>query len=246
MMKMLIKLDEEKIEREGEYDLKKIKNFINGEISRMGIYKDEEGLYTNGNFVTFGSMVLVLSETDWFMDNATEWLWYDSEGQADPNAYGVEDLLEHYKKRRRRSMLLESKNYIKQKRAINFDLGIEKLMAFYSKTNPKGAYKDIYNYFIQNGFEYRQGYGYCSKIKLTNSETLDIVNRMFKEMPWLDECSEKIDATNIGEVYDIKNLRAMEQRAYFYAKCIKASPLFSSLWKKIKRYWQKRMLPNRI
>ena len=106
-------------------------------------------------------------------------------------------------------MLLESKNDRKQKRAINVDLSIKKLMAFYSETNPKGAYKDIYNYFIQNGFEHRQGSGYCSKIKLTNSETLDIVNRMFKEMPWLAECSNKIDVTNMGEIYDIKNLRAM-------------------------------------
>lgn len=106
-------------------------------------------------------------------------------------------------------MLLENRNDIKQRRAINFDLSIEKLMAFYSKTNPKGAYKDIYNYFIQNGFEHRQGSGYCSRAKLTNGETLDIVNRMFKEMPWLDECSKKIDVTNIGEIYDIKDLRAM-------------------------------------
>ena len=83
-------------------------------------------------------------------------------------------------------MLLENKNDIKQRRAINFDLSIKKLMAFYSKTNPKGAYKEIYNYFIQNGFEHRQGSGYCSKNKLTNGETLDIVNRMFKEMPWLE------------------------------------------------------------
>lgn len=50
-------------------------------------------------------------------------------------------------------MPLRDKNNIKQKRAINFDLSIKKLMTFYSKTNPKGAYKDIYNYFVQNGFE---------------------------------------------------------------------------------------------
>ena len=102
MMKMLIKFDEEKIEREGEYDLEKMEEFLNKDFSEMGIYKDEEGLYTNGDFVTFGSMVLVLSEADWFMDNATEWLWYDSAGQADPNVYGVEDLLEHYREKRQK------------------------------------------------------------------------------------------------------------------------------------------------
>lgn len=100
MMKMLIKFDEEKIEREGEYDLEKIEEFLNKEFSEMGIYKDEEGLYTNGNFVTFGSMIMALSKMDWFLDNATEWLWYDSAGQADPDTYGVEELLEHYRRKR--------------------------------------------------------------------------------------------------------------------------------------------------
>lgn len=109
-------------------------------------------------------------------------------------------------------MSLTNKNNIKERRAINFDLSIKKLMAFYSKTNPKGAYKEIYNYFIQNGFEHRQGSGYCSKKELTNRETLDIIENMFDKMPWLDECSKKIDVTNIGEIYDIKNLRAMGKK----------------------------------
>lgn len=132
-------------------------------------------------------------------------------------------------------MLLDNKNDIKQRRAINFDLSIEKLMAFYSETNPKGAYKDIYNYFIQNGFEHRQGSGYCSKIKLTNSETLDIVNRMFKEMPWLDECSKKIDVTNIGEIYDIKELRSMDMQYNCSQKDIKKSQVHKNKPSVLKR-----------
>ena len=100
MMKMLIKFDEEKIEREGEYDLEKIEKLLNDEFAKRGIHKDEEGFYVDGNFVTFGSMILGLSKMDWFLDNAAEWLWYDSEGQIDPNAYGVEELLEHYRRKR--------------------------------------------------------------------------------------------------------------------------------------------------
>ena len=53
-------------------------------------------------------------------------------------------------------MSLKNENDIKQRRAINFDLSIEKLVAFYSETNPKGAYKEIYNYLTRNGFEHRQ------------------------------------------------------------------------------------------
>lgn len=109
-------------------------------------------------------------------------------------------------------MLLENKNDIKERRAINFDLSVKKLMAFYSETNPKGAYKDIYNFFIRNGFEHRQGSGYCSKLELTNREILNIIDNMFDKMPWLDECSKKVDVTNIGKIYDIKKLRAMDKQ----------------------------------
>lgn len=100
MMKMLIKFDEEKIEHEGEHDLKKMEKFLNDEFAKRGIYKDDEGLYVGGDFSTFGSMIWSLSEMDWFLDNASKWVWYDSEGQADSNVYGEEELLEHYKRKR--------------------------------------------------------------------------------------------------------------------------------------------------
>lgn len=99
MMKMLIKLDEEKIEREGKYDLEKINKIIYKEFSEMGITKDESGLFVNGDFGAFGSMIFALKKADWFLPNVSEWLWYDSGTIEDPEPedYIVMDLAEHYR-----------------------------------------------------------------------------------------------------------------------------------------------------
>ena len=98
-----------------------------------------------------------------------------------------------------------SKNHT-ARRAINFDLNINALKENYSVTNPKGAYKEIRSFFEKNGFSHRQGSGYCSRNKLTDMELFEVMQKMFKTLPWLDVCSTKIDATDIGKVYDIKEL----------------------------------------
>lgn len=76
MMKMLIKMDSNKIEREGKYDLAKIDDYLDEEFLREGMHKDEDGFYVGGNFFTYGSMILALSKADWFIDNVLEWIWY--------------------------------------------------------------------------------------------------------------------------------------------------------------------------
>lgn len=108
MMKMLIKFDNEKVEREGKYDLEKMNRIIDEEFASMGVTKDKDGLYVNGDFGSFGSMIFALQKLDWFMDNIVEWLWYDSDGKPDPEDYSVEDLATHYLEERRRE---RGKNY---------------------------------------------------------------------------------------------------------------------------------------
>lgn len=102
----------------------------------------------------------------------------------------------------------------KHMRAINFDLSIVALAEHYSRSNPKGAYKDINAFFKKNGFEHRQGSGYCSNKELSDLEVICVIDEMFKAMPWLDECSKKIDVTSIDSIYDVKELRSFrEQRS---------------------------------
>lgn len=92
------------------------------------------------------------------------------------------------------------------RRAINFDLNIEALRENYSVTNPKGAYREIRSFLEKNGFFHRQGSGYCSKDRITDTELVKVMTEMFKTFPWLEACTKKIDATDIGKIYDIKEL----------------------------------------
>ncbi len=78
MMKMLITLNEEKILREGKYDIDKINQYLSNSFAKRGMMNDENDWYTNGIFTTCGSLILKLSQTDWFMDNILDWLWYDT------------------------------------------------------------------------------------------------------------------------------------------------------------------------
>lgn len=92
------------------------------------------------------------------------------------------------------------------RRAVNFDLNIEALRENYSETNLRGAYKEIRSFFEKNGFFHRQGSGYCSKDTMTDAELFKTMQKMFKTFPWLDACSKKIDATDIGTIHDVKEL----------------------------------------
>ena len=94
MMKMLINLDEDKIISEGKYDINKIKDYLNKSFAKRGMVTSEDNWYINGNFTTCGSLIITLSQKEWFMDNLIDWLWYDSSDSS------TEDLKAHYCKER--------------------------------------------------------------------------------------------------------------------------------------------------
>lgn len=90
--------------------------------------------------------------------------------------------------------------------AINFDLKIVNLERYYSKTNPKGAYKEIASYMKSNGFSHRQWSGYISDKTMTRTELVDFTEKIHKHFPWLIKCEEKLDATVITGIFDIKQM----------------------------------------
>lgn len=92
MMKMLVVMNEDKILREGRYDLNKINAYLEKLFSKRGMTRVEDNWYGNGNFTTCGSLIVKLSSTEWFMDNIEQWLWYDTEDRS------MEDLKAHYSK----------------------------------------------------------------------------------------------------------------------------------------------------
>lgn len=90
MMKMLVKLDTEKIAKEGKYDVNKINAYLIDTFAKKGMKKDSDNWFINGNFTTCGSLIIKLSKADWFRNNVIEWLWYDTDDSS------VEDLKAHY------------------------------------------------------------------------------------------------------------------------------------------------------
>lgn len=92
MMKMLIELDENKIMSDGKYDLDKINSYLSKAFAKRNMQKESSNWYTNGNFTNCGSLILTLSQKDWFIENVKQWLWYDEDDDS------IEDLKAHYKK----------------------------------------------------------------------------------------------------------------------------------------------------
>ena len=101
----------------------------------------------------------------------------------------------------------------KRRYAINFDLKIAGLEKYYSKRNPKGAYKEISRYMSAQGFTHRQWSGYISEKTMTRTELVDFTTALHKKFPWLINCEENLDATVITSIFDIKQMiiDAMEE-----------------------------------
>lgn len=88
------------------------------------------------------------------------------------------------------------------KKAINFDLSQASLKKYYPNKSISQAYYDIAKEMEILGFEHRQYSGYVSKESLTPFQLKDLLNILVKELPWLPDCVEKFDITNIGRQYD--------------------------------------------
>lgn len=94
--------------------------------------------------------------------------------------------------------------------AINFDLSIRKLQQYFSQEHPKSAYGVIAKYMREYDFEHRQYSGYISNKPITQAELIDIVWEIHQKLPWLYECENRMDATVITRVFDMKEILANE------------------------------------
>ncbi len=105
MLKMVIRMDDDKINIEKKYRVKGIYNTIdsifikNGlprveDVSGALVYRDSGGAKDGRRF---GRIVNTLKRREWFMDNVSVWLFYDSNDSDDPAAFNEKDLLRHYR-----------------------------------------------------------------------------------------------------------------------------------------------------
>ena len=107
MLKMVIRIDENKVLTEKKYRLDGIYSTINCAFMRRGFKrqaseKDALVYCSNGkasDFASFGIIVNTLKRETWFLENITEWSLYESEDSDNPDDFSVEDLLARYRKK---------------------------------------------------------------------------------------------------------------------------------------------------
>lgn len=107
MLKLEIKLDENKINREQRYSVASIYQTLEKAFSSYHLKKDRapDGtivFYGSGNtrdYGAFGCIITSLKEKSWFMDYVIKWIWYNSDDGENDNDFIVEDVLYHYTKR---------------------------------------------------------------------------------------------------------------------------------------------------
>lgn len=105
MLKMVIWMDENKINTEKIYPLEGIYSTIDRAFSSVGLMREDnqtgELVYRDvgraQDFSLFGRIVNAFKKQDWFMDNVSVWQLCESDDFDDSLELNEEDLLEHYR-----------------------------------------------------------------------------------------------------------------------------------------------------
>ena len=103
MIKMIIKMDDDKISKEGKYSIDQVYAAIDRIFTEKGMRKTaiDGGVEYSGHerptdFAYFGRIMTGLKKQPWFMNNASTWLWCSNDDVDDPADFSEEDLLSHY------------------------------------------------------------------------------------------------------------------------------------------------------
>ncbi len=103
MIKMIIKMNEEKIAASNEYTVDRVYEALDRIFTTKGMDKREtdRGIEYYGHenptdFAYFGKIMLGLKKQTWFMDNAQTWVYCNSDDSDNPDEFNEEDLLAHY------------------------------------------------------------------------------------------------------------------------------------------------------
>lgn len=91
-------MDEDKIIREGKYDLDDVRKAIDEQYINRGLRKTGDGFYqqtTKDDFCELMSATFRLIKQDWFRKYVTECKWYNSDDKNNPEDYDIEDFIEY-------------------------------------------------------------------------------------------------------------------------------------------------------
>lgn len=74
------------------------------------------------------------------------------------------------------------------------------------------AYYDMKTFFFKHNFIHKQGSGYVSKEKLNSQDVFLLIDDLCSEFPWIIECVEEFDVTNVGTQYGlVEGIRAAKE-----------------------------------
>ena len=104
MIRIEIKLDNEKIRDEGFYTSDAIFNAVDEVFAKYCLSKsiEQDGSITYSgtgaatDFGAFASVILFLKDREWFIPYVERWLWYNSADGSSEGDFVVEDILAHY------------------------------------------------------------------------------------------------------------------------------------------------------
>lgn len=86
---------------------------------------------------------------------------------------------------------------------ITFDLNTNALKKYFIPYNK--AYTELKKFFKEMNFHHRQGSVYCSNNVINNYTVLSIINNLIKKFPWMLECLNEMDVTNVGDLHRVTN-----------------------------------------
>lgn len=92
----------------------------------------------------------------------------------------------------------------KIRKAINFDLSTLELKKHFKDT--REPYGNIKKFMLDNGFEHKQYSGYTSKEALNRYDITKLAKQLNATFPWLGDCIQEFDVTNIGSQYSLKSI----------------------------------------
>lgn len=102
MIKMIIKMNDEKIQNENKFTLDRVYSGLDRIFSQFGYSREDvdgnleyKGNCDPGDFGRFGRIYNGLRKQTWFVNNAEVWLLCNSDDVEDPNDFSVEDLLNY-------------------------------------------------------------------------------------------------------------------------------------------------------
>ena len=92
MLKLEIKLDEQKVQAEGKYSPAAIYDALDRTFSKYRFRRE----VLARDYGTFGRLITSLKDKDWFVPYLVKWLWYNSDDGENEEDFTVEDVLYHY------------------------------------------------------------------------------------------------------------------------------------------------------